>query len=143
MSNTLIMFVYKYYEYGGDIEEDKRGLTIGGFESAQSADLVAAYILEKTEKSFSEMRYQSSYRDDGVMVFDGCKSKEDINKWLLTFQGHVNRLAKSDRLQFTAEVWGIEEDVKIQNDNITIVSDEMFPYLDVEMYWNERGELKF
>jgi len=33
MSNTIITFVDKYYEYGGDIEGDKRGLTTGGFES--------------------------------------------------------------------------------------------------------------
>ena len=67
----------------------------------------------ETEKRFSKMKYYGIYRDDGVMVFDGCKSKEDINRWLLTFQGHVDRLAESDCLQFTAEVWGIEEDVKI------------------------------
>ena len=45
MSNTLITFIDKYYEYGGDIEGGKQGLTIGGFESAWLVDLVAAYIL--------------------------------------------------------------------------------------------------
>lgn len=47
MGNTLITFVDKYYDYGGDIEGEKRGLTIGGYEAAWLADLVAAFILEK------------------------------------------------------------------------------------------------
>ena len=34
MTNKLITFVDKYYQYRGDIEGDKQGLTIGVFESA-------------------------------------------------------------------------------------------------------------
>ena len=127
MSNTLITFVDKYYEYGGDIEGEKRGLTIGGFESTWLADLVAAYILEKTEKSFREMKYHGIYRDDGFMIFEGIKSKQECNEWLLTFQKNVDKLAECDCLQFTAEIWGIEDDVKVKNDNLTIVRDELFP----------------
>ena len=37
---------YKYYEYDGDQEINNKGLTIGGYESAWLADLVAAYVLE-------------------------------------------------------------------------------------------------
>ena len=143
MSNTLVTFVDKYYEYGGDIEGEKRGLTIGGYESAWLADLVAAYILEKTEKSFRKMKYHGIYRDDGFMIFEGIKSKQECNEWLLTFQENVDKLAECDCLQFTAEIWGIEEDITIKNDNLTIVREKLFPYLDMEMYWNKRGELKF
>jgi len=46
MGNTLLTFVDKYYEYGGDESVEERGLTIGGYESAWLADLVMAYILE-------------------------------------------------------------------------------------------------
>ena len=46
MKNTLVSFIDKYYEYGGEMEDEKRGLTIGGYESAWLADLVAAYLLE-------------------------------------------------------------------------------------------------
>jgi len=42
MVNTLITFEDQYYEYGGTVEVDYKGLTIGGFESAFFADLVAA-----------------------------------------------------------------------------------------------------
>ena len=37
----------------------------------------------------------------------------------------------------------IEEDTGVKNDNLTIVNDKHFPYLDMEMYWNQRGELRF
>ena len=47
MSNTLITFINKYYEYGGDTEGNNRRLNIEGFESAWLANVVAAYILEK------------------------------------------------------------------------------------------------
>jgi hypothetical protein len=40
MGNTLLTFVDKYYKYGGDLDVEDRGLTIGGYESAWLADLV-------------------------------------------------------------------------------------------------------
>jgi hypothetical protein len=39
MGNTLLTFVDKYYEYGGDLDVEDRGLTIGGYKSAWLADL--------------------------------------------------------------------------------------------------------
>ena len=59
------------------------------------------------------MKYHGIYRDDGFMIFEGCKSKEEINEWVLTFQKNVDKLAESNCLQFTAEIWGIEEDLNI------------------------------
>ena len=55
MAHSLCTFRGKYFEYNGingDIDPDKRALTIGGFESAWLADLVAAYLLENTSHSF-------------------------------------------------------------------------------------------
>lgn len=46
MKNTLVSFTDKYYEYGRDMDGEKRGLTICGFESAWLTDLVAAYLLK-------------------------------------------------------------------------------------------------
>ena len=34
IGNTLITFEDQYYKYGGTVEVDYKGLTIGGFESA-------------------------------------------------------------------------------------------------------------
>jgi hypothetical protein len=44
MSNTLIQSMGQYYEYGGSVDVEAKGLTIGGFESAFFADLVAAWL---------------------------------------------------------------------------------------------------
>ena len=46
MGNTLLNFAGKYYEYGGSNETNERGLTIGGYDSAWLADLVASYLLD-------------------------------------------------------------------------------------------------
>ena len=45
MSNTLLTFGDKYYEYGGSMDLNKRGLTIGGYESTWLADLVSFIYL--------------------------------------------------------------------------------------------------
>ena len=144
MKNTLVSFTDKYYEYGGDIMDgEKRGLTIGGYESAWLADLVAAYLLKQTEKLFEDFIYHGIYRDDGFLILKGIKTKREMNEWLLKFQEEINNLAESNCLQFTAEVWNIEEDEEIQNENLTIVKGKYFPYLDMEMYWNDMHDLKF
>jgi len=66
-----------------------------------------------------------------------------MNKWLVQFQTKVDELAESNCLQFTAEVWNIDEDIEITINKLTIIKQSHFPYLDMEMYWNERHELKF
>ena len=77
------------------------------------------------------------------MIFDGIKTKREIDTWLGLFQEKVNEIAECECLQFTKEVWGIEDDKTIINKTLTIISDEVFPYLDMEMFWNPRGELRF
>jgi hypothetical protein len=55
MGHTLCTFHGRYFEYNGvngDSDPNERALTIGGFESAWLADLVAAYILEMTFHHF-------------------------------------------------------------------------------------------
>ena len=74
MGNTLITFGGKYWEYGGVPDVYEKGLTIGGYESAFLADLVAAYILENTQQFFDEAKFDGIYRDDGLVVFNGKKS---------------------------------------------------------------------
>ena len=73
----------------------------------------------------------------------GRKTKKEMNDWLVSFQNEVNKIAESNCLIFTSEIWDIENDDKIVNDKITIVKDKYFPYLDIEMYWNDRHDLKF
>ena len=129
MKNTLVTFIDKYYEYGGETTGEERGLTIGGYESAWLADLVAAYILEETKDLFSDFIYYGIYRDDGFIILKGIKTKREINKWLESFQNKVDELAESNCLQFTAEAWNVKEDKDIVNEKLTIIKDKYFPYL--------------
>ena len=77
------------------------------------------------------------------MVFDGPRTKGEINAWLHRFQEKVDEVAQCNCLQFTAEIWGIEDDKKIVIKNFTIIQDKVFPYLDMAMFLNDRGELVF
>lgn len=86
MSNTLITCVDKYYKYGGDIEGNKRELTIGGYKSAWLAKLAALYILAKIDELFQNMLYHGIYRYDRFIIFKGSKTKREINTWLMSFK---------------------------------------------------------
>ena len=144
MANTLITFEDQYYEYGGDVEVDYKGLTIGGFESAFFADLVAAFILENTTNCFDNSAYNGIYRDDGIDIIKGRRTTDEMCDWLDDFQAKVNILTGSDHLQFTAEIWNpsAAENEEPRNKNVTIRTEQSFPYLDMELYWRE-NELNF
>ncbi len=54
MENTFVTFEDKYWKCGGLLPVEEKGLTIGGFESAFFADLVAAYILKTSQDLFKD-----------------------------------------------------------------------------------------
>jgi hypothetical protein len=68
MSNTLINSQGQYWEYGGVVDVNKKGLTISRFESAFFADLVAAWILENTVELMQDTLFDGIYSDDGLLV---------------------------------------------------------------------------
>jgi hypothetical protein len=79
MGNTIVSFRDRYYEYGVDPDPNRRGVTIGGFESAFLADLEATYIFEKLHHLLEQhIRLVGTYRDDKIIVFWGNR----LNKWL-------------------------------------------------------------
>jgi hypothetical protein len=86
MGNTLITFEDKYYEYDGNCDVYDKGLTIGGYESAWLADLVAAFVLENTQHMFKMTTFNGIYRDDSLVVMKGNWSKQDITNWLRDFR---------------------------------------------------------
>jgi hypothetical protein len=110
MGNTLLTFVNKYYEYGGNLDVEDRGLTIGGYESAWLANLCMAYVMDNSRDILDELVYEGIYRDDGITVFKGPVTTSEVAKWLGIFQARVNNLADSKFLEFTAEVWGNDRD---------------------------------
>ena len=81
------------------------GLTIGGYESAFLADLVASYLFEKAKPIFCPTIYHGIYQDDGLVVFKGKKKASEIKEWLEEFQKTVNTAAGNRHLKFTAEIW--------------------------------------
>lgn len=55
MSNTIVNFKDKFFEYDWDVDNEERGLTIWGYESAWLADLAAAFILEKIKNNSKKL----------------------------------------------------------------------------------------
>ncbi len=106
MGNTIVSFLDKYNEYGVDPDPDRRGLTIGSFESAFLADLEASYIFNKLKQIWERyVRFLGTYCDDKIIVFNGQKSNELLLNWLRIFQGEVDRLLGTSDIQFTMEIW--------------------------------------
>ena len=144
MGLTLLTFVDKYYLYDGNVPVNERGLTIGGYESAWLADLVMSFLLETADQSLlDELKYFGIYRDDGLGIFEGKKSIDEVNDWLNKFQSSINQQATNDFLQFTAEVWKAGE-INMDNVGKTLVNtDNYFPFLDMELHWGADSELTF
>ena len=156
MGNTIVSFRDKYYEYGVDPDPDRRGLTIGGFESAFLADFEATYLFDKLNHIFeSHTKFIGTYRDDEIVVFRGNQSNEWLSSWLSTFQREVNRLLGTIDIQFTMEVWrpgdvsGPLPDSLVSVEGIgefhtvSINGDHHFPYLDIKLSWGETNTLTF
>jgi hypothetical protein len=88
-------------------------LTIGGYESAWLADLVAAFVLENTAELFDETIYDRIYRDDGLVILDGVKSNAEVGEWLNSFQKKVNRVTGYEGLVFTVSIWSEEKNDEV------------------------------
>jgi len=94
MVSCLNTFDGKYFEYQGKGDKNDKGLAIGGYESAFLADLVASFLLEKTNNHFKNTQFHGIYRDDGIVVFDGNKKFCELPNWLNEFQNYINDLTE-------------------------------------------------
>ena len=106
MTSTILSFRDKYYNYYGKVEAKKKGLIIGGFESAWLADLVMAFLLDQpmTNTHFDDTYFAGIYRDDGIIIFKREYSVKDIEAWLTIFQNAINYFTGINYLQFTVEI---------------------------------------
>jgi hypothetical protein len=78
MGNTIMSFQDKYYEYGIDSDPDRRGLTIGGFESAFLADLKASYIFDKLDMLFTwHVHYKMALTATTKLLFSVATEQHD------------------------------------------------------------------
>ena len=84
------------------------------------------------------------YRDDGNVVFQGDRSAEELENWLFSFQNKVNEDLGGNDIQFTMDIWKPgEESRTVVPKKIEVVGAEMFPYLDMEMSFDENQTLCF
>ena len=107
MDAGYMNFQGKYYENGGGVSADHKGLTIGSYESAWLADLVVAFLFEKCKKSLSVLKYKRIYRDDGICVTNHKMTNLQIDEWLQAFQNEVNSVAGNPFLQWTVSIWNV------------------------------------
>ena len=121
-----------------------RTLTIGGYDSAWLADLVASYIFELAADHFEETSFFGIYRDDGLQSHHGIRPAEEMEDWLHTFQEKVNTIVGDTSIQFTMDVWKPgEESRTLVPKKLKVVGTKTFPYLDMQMEFDENQELCF
>jgi hypothetical protein len=110
---------------------------MGGYESAQLANLVPAFILENYEDLFDDAVYNGIYRDGGLVIMNGQKTNADIDEWLNTLQKRVNQVTDYEGLVFTVSIWRGKENAEIGRSSY-------FPlFLDMKMTWSEEEDLHF
>ena len=142
MANCLIHFGADYFQYGKEEDFLKRVLTIGGYDSAWLADLVACYILEMTEPIWkTEFAYFKIYRDDGCALARNTTVKK-LQKWYNKFQQEVDWITDGT-IKFTMEIWKPSDEKKRKvNDVITVLGGNSTPYLDADLFFNDKGEFR-
>jgi hypothetical protein len=109
-------------------------LTIGGYESAWLANLVAAFVLKNCKDLFKDAVYDGIYRDDGLVIMDGQKTKADIGEWLEAFQERVNKVTGYEGLIFTTSIWRPKEHIEeAHRPKAEVIKSPYFPFLDMKM----------
>ena len=107
MNNTILIFRGQFYEYGGNGGRDDhdRCLTTGGHKSTWIANLVAAFIIERTRTFFKEEKIFGIYKDYGLVFHDSILTKDEIKKWLDKFQKKADKICGNKGLIVTANMW--------------------------------------
>ena len=140
MRYTFLNFQGEYYEYDPSEDPEEKGLSIGAYESAWLADLVIAYVLEKTQACLQTQDMLKFYRDDGWAVFNRKLSYPQMIAWMNEFQDTVNTIAEGDYLRFTCNMWiPQEEPHEDYNPYVKVTTQNLFPYLDLQMSWINNG----
>ena len=75
MSPTLLMFRYKYCEYGAEVLEIK-GLVVGVYKYVFLEYFVSSYLFKATNNKFKEVMWRVFYRNEGLVVFGGGSTTE-------------------------------------------------------------------
>ena len=128
-------------------DQRERGLTIGGYDAAWLADIVAGYILELARDHFANTKFVGMYWDDGKVIFNGVYSVRELQNWLLhDFQTTVNEITGDRSIQFMMDVWKAGSETYVANEEKTLKingDSAKFPYLDMQMAWNDEEAMCF
>ena len=142
IANCLIKFCDKYFRYGSSDNPKMRHLSIGGFDSAFDADLVACYLLDMSEDVWKEtFEYFKIYRDDGLGLARNS-SIEKMENWLCKFQKRIDEITNGE-IQFTMDIWKPNAKTEKLRKGVNIVGGNSFPYLDLNMNFDKDDELNF
>ena len=97
--------------------------------------------MEKTEPIWKkEFAYFKIYRDDGCALARDTTVKK-LQKWYNRFQREVDWITDGT-IKFTMEIWKPSDEKKRKvNDVITVLGGNSTPYLDADLFFNEKGEL--
>ena len=140
MGCTLISFHGWYYEYhGGDNKEQY--LAIDGYELEFLSNLVVSYLFDKSKELLNQTTYHGIYHNEGLVMFKGKKSVQEIKYWLEEFQHIVYKAAVNQQLQFAAEIWTNDTNLphSSKKDKVQTVANEKFPFLDMKMSCSPEG----
>eukprot|EP00957_Ditylum_brightwellii_P199144 15180348-Ditylum_brightwellii.AAC.1 len=99
------------------------------------------------------MKYGGTYRDDGLLIFEGHKMTNEAIRWVCDFQLQVNEVVAVTFFQLTAEVWNpweaqqfptIDEEIPADEwdfwaEKVTDIDENTFPYLDMQLSWKEEN----
>eukprot|EP00957_Ditylum_brightwellii_P025037 1894633-Ditylum_brightwellii.AAC.1 len=153
MQTTLTRFKDQYFNYkvtkGKDNDKQNfydNGLAVGLFKFAFCADMCTTYIFEKKERCFWHAKYNGIYCNDGLMIFLGKLTQNELPLWLKSFQKKVDTLVGGTFFHFTAEIWTPDKEIEEINDGLVkqqwldkakVINDHVFPFLDMQMEWKD------
>ena len=75
------------------------------------SNMVESYMFEKAKTILKRTTYHGIYHDEGMVVFKGKKSVQEIKDWLLEFQKTVDRAAGNQHFHFTSKIWKNDRDL--------------------------------
>ena len=78
------------------------------------------------------------------MVFKGGRSIAEIRIWRDKFQQKVDKIAGNNYLQFTCDTQNPGGRLsRNETETTSMVTDKVFPFLDLELFWGDSGKLEF
>eukprot|EP00957_Ditylum_brightwellii_P025346 1917045-Ditylum_brightwellii.AAC.1 len=68
------------------------------------------------ERCFCHTKYKGTYCNDGLVIFIGKLTQNDLALWLKSFQEKVDTLVGGNFFQFTTKIWTPDkEEEEIKN----------------------------